>query len=229
MTAKALRPRSFIALIAVLLLAACAAPSRDSAPTGRVTTGVSHQGAAPLSPADMSLRAQGFIYAASQVEPVAERICRERAPQRNCDFQIVIDDQSDIGPNAYQTLDRSGRPIVAITLPLLFMVANSDEIAFVLAHEAAHHIEGHLERRSQSVAQLGEILGSMVYSKEFELQADALGTLIAAEAGFDPLRGSALFFRIPDPAGRILSSHPANAERLDVIRRTYANYMARRS
>jgi len=51
----------------------------------------------------------------------------------------------------------------------------------------------------------GMILGQRSYSKTYELQADALCTLIAANAGYDPLRGVAFH---PDPGPwRCVSGH----------------------
>jgi predicted Zn-dependent protease len=51
------------------------------------------------------------------------------------------------------------------------------------------------------------------YSREFELEADALGAEIAWTAGFDPVRGTGFFDRLPDPGDRFLGTHPPNAER----------------
>ena len=62
-------------------------------------------------------------------------------------------------------------------------------------------------------------IGARTYSKDFELEADALGTRIAARAGYDPLRGAEFFFRIPDPGNQFLGSHPANAARLATVQR----------
>ncbi|ARO13615.1 peptidase, M48 family [Ketogulonicigenium robustum] len=255
---KAIRVRCGLltVLFATLLLAACGAPQTTSAPS--TSPKPSTSASAGAGQPDLALRAQGFVYAASNIEPVAEAVCRDYAAKqnvpRNCNFRIVIDDQSDIGANAYQTLDANGNPIIALTVDLLLMVANSDEIAFILAHEASHHILGHLQQRDldaarasavaqriagslpiapegalRNAAEIGAAYGALRYSKDYELQADSLGTVIAAEAGFDPLRGAAFFFRIPDPGNQILGSHPANAERLSVIRTTYRDYVAQKA
>ena len=111
------------------------------------------------------------------------------------------------------------------------------ELAFVLGHEAAHHIAGHIPRRMQTAergALLGAVYGSVTgadaatmaqlqrmgaeigarrYSKEFELEADALGAQIAWRAGYDPVRGTGFFERLPDPGDQFLGSHPQNAQR----------------
>jgi predicted Zn-dependent protease len=190
--------------------------------------------------------ARNFVSVAQRVEPVAEQVCRERRPRANCDFLIVVDDRPGSPPNAFQTLDRNGRPIIGITLSLIADARNQDEIAFVLGHEAAHHIAGHIPMMQQSASQgallggvaaalggldqqgvdtfqrLGATVGSRRYSKEFELEADALGTVIAARAGYDPLRGAQFFNRIPDPGDRFLGTHPPNAERIRVVQATAA-------
>ena len=70
--------------------------------------------------------------------------------------------------------------------------------------------------------EIGAVVGARSYSKEFELEADALGTVIAARAGFDPVRGAEFFLRIPDPGNRFLGTHPANAERIATVRRAAA-------
>jgi predicted Zn-dependent protease len=190
---------------------------------------------------------RNFNTAVARVEPVAERLCRQRSPDQNCDFRIVVDNRPNQPVNAYQTLDRSGRPILAFTIPLIADARNADEIAFVMAHEAAHHIEGHIARQ-QTNAMVGAVLigglagilgttdqtaidaatriganvGARSYSKSFELEADALGARIAAAAGFDPLRGAQFFFRIPDPGDRFLGTHPPNADRLRTVERVAA-------
>ncbi len=67
------------------------------------------------------------------------------------------------------------------------------------------------------------LVGARRYAKDYELEADALGTVLAWEAGFDPERGAAFFARIPDPGNRFLGTHPPNAQRIDTVRRTLAS------
>ncbi|EBA10040.1 peptidase, M48 family protein [Sagittula stellata E-37] len=191
--------------------------------------------------------ARQFVEVVDAVEPVAEQMCRARTSGLNCDFQIVVDDRADQPPNAFQTVDRFGRPIVAFNLGLINSVENADELAFVMGHEAAHHIRDHLTKTRESATvgavvfagiaaisgaeaeaiknaeQLGAAVGARTYSKEFELEADQLGTIISARAGYDPVRGAAFFARIPDPGNRFLGSHPPNAARLEVVKRTAAS------
>ena len=192
------------------------------------------------------MAARNFVRVVKTVEPVAERECRARTTGVNCDFNIAVDDRPNQPPNAYQTLDKQGRPVIFFTLPLIVDAQNEDELAFVLGHEAAHHIAGHINRQQQnavagavifaglatlsggnaeavkSAQQLGAEVGARRYSKDYELEADALGTIITARAGFDPLRGAEFFTRIPDPGDKFLGTHPPNAARIDIVRKTMA-------
>lgn len=185
-----------------------------------------------------------FVAVVERMEPIAERMCRERAPTLNCDFEIVVDTREGQPANAYQTVNSAGRPILAFTVPLIADVRNADELAFVMGHEAAHHIAGHLARTNESamiggmlggilasvagagqagaeaLQNLGASVGARSYSKGFELEADQLGTVITYRAGYNPERGAQFFTRIPDPGDRFLGSHPPNAQRIETVRRT---------
>ncbi len=241
-----MRPTVLAALAAASLgLAACAAPSAGPVP-GRLAL-------PPAATAELATaQVRAFVAVAQRVEPVAEAECEARNPRADCDFLIVVDDRPGMPPNAFQTLGRDGRPLIVFTLALLGEVANEDELAFIMAHEASHHIAGHLARQDQNAAlgasvfgqlaaqragatpasirqaqEIGAEVGARSFSKEFELEADALGTLVAAQAGFDPLRGAAFFLRIPDPGDRFLATHPSNAERIATVRRAAAALVPR--
>lgn len=187
-----------------------------------------------------------FRSVVARVEPIAESICRQRTRRVNCNFVILVDEREDQPPNAFQTLNRDGRPLIGFTTALIEDARNTDELAFILGHEVAHHIEGHIAQAQSSAtagALIGGVLGSLVgldaeglrtaqniggtvgarrFSKEFELEADALGTIIAARSGYDPVRGAAYFQRVPDPGDRFLGTHPPNADRIATVRRTAA-------
>jgi predicted Zn-dependent protease len=184
-----------------------------------------------------------FNSVVASVEPVAERECKARTSNINCDFRIVVDDRPGQPANAFQTVDKQGRPILAFNLALIAEVRNRDELAFVMGHEAAHHISGHLDRQRsnamagaillgglaaitgagqgavQNATDLGAGLGARTYSKDYELEADALGTVITKRAGYDPVRGAAFFTQIADPGDRFLGTHPPNAQRIETVKR----------
>ena len=196
--------------------------------------------ASPVLPPANALA--NFRTVVTRLEPVAEAACRDLGRVRNCDFRIVIDDRPNQPPNAFQTLDSAGRPILAFSVALISDARNADELAFVIGHEAAHHILGHIPQAEQQAMtgallagviasasglgqagieqaqQMGAVVAARSYSKEFELQADALGAEVAYRAGYDPVKGSAFFDRLPDPGDKFLGSHPANAQRKAVVR-----------
>lgn len=231
------------ALTALAFVAACddvvvtSAPTNTSSPAQTVVQDVPDE----LRTRSQSIRA--FAQVVQRMEPVAERECRARTQGVNCDFQILVDDRAGVPANAFQTLDDNGRPIIVFTQSLIDDARNQDELAFVMGHEAAHHVQGHIARQKENAAagavifgglatltgtdpetaqRIGAQVGARTYSKEFELEADALGTVITARAGYDPVNGSQFFNRIPDPGDRFLGTHPPNAQRIAIVRETAA-------
>lgn len=233
-----------LSVLAVVTLSACTiAPETPQSPSG---TSAQTPSAATQASRSSNQMARDFIAVVKRTEPVAEAECRARTSGTNCDFQIVVDDRENQPPNAFQTVDKNGRPIIAFTLALIARAENQDELAFVMGHEAAHHIQGHLARQRQAAVtgaavfgglaaitgggqgsvetaqKLGAAVGARSFSKDFELEADGLGTIIAHKAGFDPVKGSLFFGKIPDPGDRFLGTHPPNAARLETVRRVAA-------
>jgi predicted Zn-dependent protease len=190
--------------------------------------------------------ARNFVTAVEAVEPVAEDFCRAYTRGLNCNFIIAVDDRPSQTPNAFQSLDASGRPILAFNLALIANAQNVDEIAFVVGHEAAHHIAGHIPLQQQSATegallagilvavsgggdaaiqeaqQIGANVGARRFSKAFELEADSLGAVITERAGFDALRGAKFFDRLPDPGDKFLGTHPPNAARRAAVAKAVA-------
>ena len=231
----------------VLALGACVPATGPAGPGVVLEKAPSSPVAPPPAPVFATSPRQAvstFVAVVERVEPIAEAMCRERARFGvNCDLQIVVDTRPGQPPNAFQTVDGRGRPIVGFTLALIADARNADEIAFVMGHEAAHHIAGHIPKREESalagalvagvLAQasgadpqavraaqdLGAEVGARSYSQEFELEADSIGAELAFRAGFDPITGSGFFDRLPDPGDRFLGSHPPNAARKALVRR----------
>lgn len=221
-------------LMTATVLGGCALPTAAPLPVP-----------APLpAPGSAEEAVMNFVAVVEQVQPVAEAICRERTRNVPCNFQIAVDDNPNDPPNAFQTVDDRGNPILAFNIALILDVRNADEMAFVMGHEAAHHIAGHMSRQQETAIagaivagtlaslgggdeaavraaqDLGAQMGARTFSKDFELEADALGTEIAWRAGFDPLKGAEFFSRLPDPGNRFLGSHPPNERRREVVRQT---------
>jgi predicted Zn-dependent protease len=233
-----LQIRLFALFVTVALAAAGCVPSM--APTPSRPT--------PQAEADLAARARqavlNFDEVVARVEPVAERVCREETPDQPCDFVIYVDRAPESGVNAFHTLDPQGRPAIIFTVGLIAVARNTDELAFIMGHEAGHHIARHLPMGQQraaegaevfariarsrgagpveigEAAQIGALVARRTFGQRAELEADAIGTVIAVRAGYDPLTGSDFFSRIPDPARDFLSTHPPNSERLRIVRQT---------
>jgi len=126
---------------------------------------------------------------------------------------------------------------------LIRFTENDDELAFVVAHEIAHSVQGHIRKKTGNVL-LGSILdvlilgttgvstggifgnlGSTAYSKSFEFEADYAGLYIAARAGHD-VSGAVNFWRRlaaeqPKSIERsFAASHPSNPERFVAMEKT---------
>jgi Zn-dependent protease with chaperone function len=116
-----------------------------------------------------------------------------------------------------------------------------DAIAFVLAHEIAHTINGDANKRFLTKTVINglstirtrgmnpavqQLLGHIVqqgYSREQEYRADRFAVALTKAAGFDPAGGCRLFKQLqyhekePDLMGAYFSSHPSLADRIDRI------------
>ena len=211
------------AVSALLCLALAACGTTYAVPSGGPTTAP-----VPSRALDSSRDVNDFRRVVARVEPAAERLCREEtpnAPPSYCDFRIRLDTNPRNPPNAYQSEGQDGRPMITFGATLLPEMQSDDEIAFVLSHEASHHIAGHIPKQAQqqvlgalilggivaaagnpmggpasdqaiqNAMDLGAYVGARSYSQTYELEADTLGAFIAARAGYDPERGAEIFTR----------------------------------
>ncbi|QFT73909.1 Protease HtpX [Ruegeria sp. THAF33] len=187
---------------------------------------------------------QTFREVSRAVGAEARRQCLKQTTGQNCDFRILVDLNPQASVNAFQTLDENKQPVIIFTRSMIESTQNADELAFVMGHEAAHHVLGHIARQSEiasaSAAEFGRVaelrggdaaaieeaqklgaqVGVQAYVKDFELEADQLGTIITYNAGYNPLVGARFFDRIPDPGDRFLGTHPPNAQRVQIVRET---------
>lgn len=245
-----MRRLAILAVAAIPFLSACETPMPSASyppplPDGSAAPAV----AGPVTaspPFDARTAARNFVSVVRNMEPVIERECRARTTAANCDFQIVVDDRPNMQANAYQTLSKTGQPIIAFTISLIAEAHNVDELAFIMGHEASHHILGHIPRQQREAMTGAIIFGGLAsitggdsaavktaqnvgasvlsrrFSKDYELEADQLGTVIAYDAGYNPLIGADFFNRLPDPGNQFLGSHPPNGDRIRVVQATMA-------
>lgn len=220
-----------IALILLLVVSGCSALTRPG-PISRGPLPV-------ISPEDVPLR---FTAAVRRMRPVLAETCKNSNLDLNCEFIIVINPDPKSPPNAFQTVNEAGQPILGFTMALLNDMHNADEIAFVIGHEGAHHILGHLDQQRQSAnggatlfavlaaalggsarsvdaaTNIGAAVGGRNYSKKYELEADWLGAQMTVKAGFNPVLGADYFMRIPDPGNKFFGTHPRNMDRIAGVR-----------
>lgn len=166
-----------------------------------------------------------------------------RQPQFNCGFKIV--NARDINafalPACYLYVNRG----------MIEAAQNEGEMAGVMAHEISHAILRHstaqATRQSNPLNQIlgiGAILGGAIlggqtgaaigstiysgllvnpYSREYETQADLLGSQIMARAGYDPRDLANMFRTISQQGGgrtpEWLSTHPDPGNRYNTINR----------
>jgi len=132
---------------------------------------------------------------------------------------------------------------VVFTTGLMRFIQSEEELALVASHEIAHNALGHITKKTGNVL-LGSIidiliyattgadtrgtfgqLGGLVFSKEFEKEADYAGMYIAARAGFDVTNAADLWRRMAaEYPGSIddtfLATHPSTPERFLAIEKT---------
>ncbi len=190
---------------------------------------------------DFQVDAAAFQDISRAVGKTARAECLRQSKVSNCDFTILVDLNPRAPVNAFQTLDKQDQPVIIFTRSMIQSAKNPDELAFVMAHETAHHVLGHIARQTEIAQEsaaiftdlgklhgedgkelersqkLGAEVGVQVNVKDFELEADQLGTIITHNAGYDPLVGAKYFDRLPDPGDEFLGTHPPNAERVQIV------------
>jgi len=197
---------------------------------------------------DMLVRAHSVKDA--RLKAMVERVGRRVAAATGGDDLAwefnLLDDES---PNAFCL--PGGK--VAVNTGILALAGNEAGLAAVIAHEAAHAIARHgAERGSHAmVVQLGldlvdrglgrrlaektkmrlvwgvDFVMSLAFpfSRTHEMEADELGTLFMARAGYDPREAVEFWTRFVErgkkeakPTLEFLSTHPTDAARLWKIR-----------
>ncbi len=176
-----------------------------------------------------------------RLRAIAERIipftpaCNERAG--NWKWEVNL-----IGSNEVNAFCMPGGKIAFYYGILSRLQLSDDEVATIMGHEAAHALLEHArEQMGKSTgtnillrggaallglgsvgdiaAQFGSQLLSLQYSRSDESEADALGLVMSAQAGYDPHAGISLWKKMMSTSGgsappRILSTHPTNADRI---------------
>ena len=146
---------------------------------------------------------------------------------------------------------------VAVYTGLLKLATSDDELAFVMGHEIAHVTSRHgAERMTKQVAiaGLGAVadigtkdskyhdlvllsyggigaLGTLVFSRENESEADFVGLRYSAKAGYNPQAAIGFWQKMAEQGSKtghppeFLSTHPADQRRIDALRKELPEVM----
>lgn len=234
----------FVSATALLILAGCV-----SAPyTGRTQLMFYDENTDITAGAKAwrQVKAQEKVSTNATSNAALQRVGRNIAAAANkpsYDWEFVVFESSEANAFALP----GGK--VAVYSSLFQLFDNDAELATVVGHEVAHALARHsMERSSQSVLQacggvlvelaLGQdwtpayqttsnLLALLPYSRTQELEADYLGLLLMARAGYDP-RAALTFwekFRKLNQVGVVgefLSTHPDGEKRLEQLREALA-------
>ena len=176
-------------------------------------------------------------------EELVAKSVASRSPYK-FSFHVLAD------PKTVNAFALPGGPIF-ITEALLSALKTEGQVAAVLGHEIAHVIARHSSERlakqqlmqgllsavvvgtgDYTSAQIGQMVGSMItmkYGREDEIEADALGVRIVAEAGYDPRAMIAVMETLARASGgsrqpEFVSTHPAPENRAARIKEAIAKH-----
>ncbi len=175
-------------------------------------------------------------YIAKRIIPFTAA-CNERARQWQWDVNLI-------GSSQINAFCMPGGKIAFYFGILAKLQLSDDEVAMIMGHEVAHALLEHArERMGKTMATRGAIeigaallgvgglgkaaadaggqLLTLQFSRSDESEADALGLLLAARAGFDPRAGVSLWQKMGAQSkgkqAEFLSTHPSGDTRIQEI------------
>ncbi|MEJ6718864.1 MAG: M48 family metallopeptidase [Akkermansiaceae bacterium] len=236
-----------VTLLLPIAVLGCAAPAAYNANTGQVavrpaSTTLIQQGEAAFAqyksktPVSQNSKARARAYrVANKLRPVIN------LPGARWEFEVF----EDSSVNAFAL--PGGK--VGINTGLLNIAVTDGQLAAALAHEMAHVTSNHAQARIQNnqmitlgSALLGAVLGGveggqqleeiaqkggqiafgLTFSRTQELEADRVGTIFMARAGYDPAEAITLWERMGaqsrSTTPEFLSTHPVSATRIQKLR-----------
>lgn len=194
------------------------------------------RGQGALAPANHP-QVQRLRYIAARIVPLTAA-CNERAQQWKWEVNLL-------GSKQINAFCMPGGKIAFFSGILSTLKLNDDEVAMVMGHEVAHALLEHARERmaksagtnlglriGAAVLGLGSVgdlaaqglssLANLKFGRSDETEADALGLVLAAQAGYDPRAGVSLWQKMAAASGgrappQWLSTHPAGASRIKDI------------
>lgn len=242
--------KQIVAVLALVLVASCAKPTTNRPVYQKTEVQVEQQKqaqAAKQAPKNFDAKKKYSIEEvnmmagrlgaiANPIEQASSQLCMELSGGKGkCTFKVILDADKK-GLNAHA----DGQNVV-IYPAMIDFARNDSQLGFVIAHEFAHNIMGHMSALQRNVTigallgmaadiaagsqgantkgqftQLGAQQGQLSYSSEFEHEADYVGLYILARAGMK-IEDAPMFWRemsLAEPdAIYISTTHPNNPER----------------
>ncbi|MFO1326259.1 MAG: M48 family metallopeptidase [Rubrivivax sp.] len=188
-----------------------------------------------LAPADHP-QLQRLKYIGNRMVPYT-RDCNERAASWQWEVNLI-------GSRQLNAFCMPGGKIAFYFGILSELQLSDDEVAMIMGHEAAHALLEHareqmgknvvttnglrlgaallgLGQLGDAAAQGGAKLLSLKFSRDDESEADALGLVLAAQAGYDPRSGVSLWQKMGSASAgappAFLSTHPTGPQRIKDI------------
>ncbi len=185
-----------------------------------------------LAPADHN-QVQRLRYIAQRIIPFTPR-CNDRARQWRWEVNLI-------GSSDLNAFCMPGGKIAFFHGILAKLRLDDDEVAMIMGHEMAHALLEHARERvgktmatrglielgsalfglgnlGRGVADLGGQLLTLRFSRDDESEADALGMLLAARAGYRPEAGVSLWRKMlaanKGAPPQWLSTHPSGDSRI---------------
>ncbi len=185
-----------------------------------------------LAPAEHP-QSQRLRYIANRIIPFATA-CNGRARGWNWEVNLI-------GSNELNAFCMPGGKIAFYFGILAKLQLSDDEVAIVMGHEVGHALLEHARERmgksmatrgaielgaalfglgniGRSVAGMGEQLLTLRFSRDDESEADALGLVLAARAGYDPRAGVTLWQKMlganRNAPPQWTSTHPSGENRI---------------
>jgi hypothetical protein len=167
------------------------------------------------------------------------------APEPACDYPVLLHPADAI--NAFA----DGKQVVVMRGMLRF-IRDDLELAVVVGHELAHNTMKHIEKQTGNVL-LGTLLdilaasrgvdtqgvfgnlGGLVYSKEFEAEADYVGLYFTARAGYEVDKAPNFWRRMASASPGAIrqrgfgASHPSTPERFLALEKIVAEIRAKKA